>query len=89
MTKEVFHYRVDKFRKGGSVTGLSRRLSYNLADAVSMVAMGVTVSGEAEVSIPDIDFFFFECFGFLVIAIFVWLYMLTAKKYVYNPFKVS
>ena len=62
-------------------------IAYNLADAVSMVAMGVTVSGEAEVSIPDIDFFFFECFGFLVIAIFVWLYMLIAKKYVYNPFK--
>ena len=64
-------------------------IAYNLADAVSMVAMGVRVSGEAEASIPDIDFFFFKCFGFLVIAIFVWLYMLTAKKYVYNPMKVS
>ena len=52
-----------------------------------MVAMGITVSGEADVSIPDIDFFFFECFGFFVIGIFVWLYMLIAKKYVYNPFK--
>ena len=62
-------------------------IAYNLADAASMVAMGVAVSGEAEVSIPDIDFFFFECFGFFVIAIVVWLYMLTAKKYVYNPFK--
>ena len=62
-------------------------IAYNLADAASMVAMGVTVSGEAEVSIPDIDFFFFECFGFFVIAIVVWLYMLTAKKHVYNPFK--
>lgn len=53
---------------------------YLLADAVSMVAMGITVSGEAEVEIPEIDFFFFECFGFLVISIFVWLYMLIAKK---------
>ena len=52
-----------------------------------MVAMGITVSGEAEVSIPDIDFFFFECFGFFAIAIVVWLYMLIAKKHVYNPFK--
>ena len=60
---------------------------YNLMDAVSMVAMGVMVSGETEVSMPDIDFFFFECLGFLVIGIFVWLYMLIAKKYVYNPFK--
>ena len=60
---------------------------YNLVDAASMVAMGVTVSGETEVSIPDIDFFFFECVGFTVGTIFVWLYLLIAKKYVYNPFK--
>ena len=62
-------------------------LAYNLADASSMVAMGITVSGEAEVSMPDIDFFFFECVGFFVIAICIWFYMLIAKKYVYNPFK--
>ena len=60
---------------------------YNLVDAASMVAMGVTVSGETEVSIPDMDFFFFECVGFTVCAVFVWLYLLIAKKYVYNPFK--
>ena len=60
---------------------------YNLVDAVSMVAMGVTVSGETEVSIPDIDFFFFECVGFTVGAVFIWLYLLIAKKYIYNPFK--
>ena len=60
---------------------------YNLVDAVSTVAMGVTVSGETEVSIPDIDFFFFECVGFTVCAVFVWLYLLIAKKYIYNPFK--
>ena len=60
---------------------------YNLVDAASMVAMGVTVSGETEVSIPDIDFFFFECLGFAVGAVFVWLYLLIAKKYIYNPFK--
>ena len=52
-----------------------------------MVAMGVTVSGETEVSIPDIDFFFFECVGFAIGAVFVWLYLLIAKKYIYNPFK--
>ena len=60
---------------------------YNLVDAASMVAMGVTVSGETEVSIPDIDFFFFECVGFAVAAVFVWLYLLIVKKHVYNPFK--
>ena len=60
---------------------------YNLVDAVSMVAMGVTVSGETEVSIPDIDFFFFECVGFAVATVVVWLYLLIVKKHLYNPFK--
>ena len=60
---------------------------YNLVDAASMVAMGITVSGETEVSIPDIDFFFFECVGFAVATVFVWLYLLIVKKHAYNPFK--
>ena len=62
-------------------------IAYNLVDAISIVAMGITVSGETEASIPDIDFFFFECLAFALIAIIVWLYMLFAKKYKYNPFK--
>jgi drug/metabolite transporter (DMT)-like permease len=49
--------------------------------------MGITVSGEAEASIPDIDFFFFECLAFTLIAIIVWIYLLISKKYMYNPFK--
>ena len=60
---------------------------YNLVDAASMVAMGITVSGETDVSIPDMDFFFFECVGFAVGAVFVWLYLMIAKKYIYNPFR--
>lgn len=60
---------------------------YNLADAASMVVMGITVSGETEVMIPDMDYFFFECLTFTAIAIYVWLYMLIAKKQVYNPFR--
>ena len=55
---------------------------YNLVDAVSMVAIGITVSEETEVAIPDIDFL-----GFVVVAIFMWLYMLIVKKYKYQPFK--
>ena len=62
-------------------------IAYNLVDAASMVAMGITVSGETEISIPDIDFFFFESIGFSVFALLAWLYLLIAKKYVYNPFK--
>ena len=60
---------------------------YNLADAVSMVATGVMVSGETEVSIPDVDYVFFESLAFTVFALFTWLYMLIGKKYMYNPFK--
>ena len=62
-------------------------LMYNLVDAVSMVAIGITVSEETEVAIPDIDFFIFECVGFVVVAVLMWLYLLIAKKYTYNPFK--
>ena len=60
---------------------------YNLADAVSMVATGIMVSGETEFSIPDMDYIFFESFAFALFAVIAWLYMLIAKKYVYNPFK--
>ena len=60
---------------------------YNLADAVSMVATGIMVSGETEFSIPDMDYIFFESLAFSLFALFVWLYMLLAKKHVYNPFK--
>ena len=60
---------------------------YNLVDAASMVVMGITVSGETEVTIPDIDFFFFESVVFAAAAVCVWLYLLIAKKYRYNPFK--
>ena len=62
-------------------------LAYNLVDALSIVAMGITVSGETEATIPDIDFFFFESLAFTLIGIIVWLYLLIAKKHVYNPFK--
>lgn len=60
---------------------------YNLADAVSMVATGIMVSGEMEFSIPDIDYIFFESLAFSLFAFLVWLYMLIVKKHMYNPFK--
>ena len=74
-----------KHRLGG--LALIFPIIYNLVDAVSMVAIGITVSEETEVAIPDIDFFIFESLGFFVVAICMWLYMLIAKKYKYNPFK--
>ena len=60
---------------------------YNIVDAVSMVAVSITVSGEMDVSIPDIDFLIFECVGFALFSVIAWLYLLIFKKHLYNPFK--
>jgi drug/metabolite transporter (DMT)-like permease len=87
LSKQEINLEEDKKKHRLGALALLFPIAYNLADAVSMVATGIAVSGEAEVEIPEIDFFFFECFGFLVISIFVWLYMLIVKKHVYNPFK--
>ena len=87
LSKQEINLAEDKKKHRLGALALLFPIAYNLADAASMVAMGITVSGEAEVNIPDIDFFFFECFGFTVIGIFVWLYMLAVKKTMYNPFK--
>lgn len=62
-------------------------IAYNLADAASMVVTGIVVSGETEISIPDMDYIFFECLAFAVTALLVWLYMLLGKKYLYRPFR--
>ena len=87
MSKQEISLNENKKKHRLGALALIFPIVYNLVDAASMVAMGITVSGETEVSIPDIDFFFFECVGFAVGATFVWLYLLIAKKYVYNPFK--
>ena len=87
LSKQEANLDVNKRKHRLGALALIFPIIYNLVDAASMGAMGVTVSGETEVSIPDIDFFFFECIGFAVGAVFVWLYLLIAKKYVYNPFK--
>ena len=89
MSKQEISLNENKKKHRLGALALIFPIVYNLVDAASMVAMGITVSGETEVSIPDIDFFFFECVGFAVGAIFVWLYLLIAKKYVYNPFQKS
>jgi drug/metabolite transporter (DMT)-like permease len=73
-------------RKRLGAVALVFPLIYNLVDALSIAAIGVTVSDASEYSIPDNDFFIFECGAFVVVAICVWLYMLIVKKYAYNPF---
>ena len=87
LSKQEVNVEEDKKKHRLGALALIFPIVYNLVDAASMVAMGVTVSGETEVGIPDLDFFFFECVGFAVGAVFVWLYLLIAKKYVYNPLK--
>ena len=87
LSKQEIHLEEKKRKHRLGALALLFPIVYNLVDALSIVAMGVTVSGETEVSIPDIDFFFFECVGFALGAIFVWLYLLTAKKHLYNPFE--
>ena len=87
LSKQEINLAEDKKKHRLGALALLFPIVYNLADAVSMVATGIMVSGETEFSIPDIDYVFFESLSFVVFAIFVWLYMLIAKKYMYNPFK--
>lgn len=60
---------------------------YNLVDALSMVMVGITVNDSTENGIPEIDFFIFESFCFVVVALLAWIYLLCVKKQIYNPFK--
>ena len=87
LSKQEMHLDEEKKKHRLGALALLFPIAYNLADAASMVAMGIAVSGETEVDIPDIDFFFFECFAFSVVSVFVWLYMLVVKKHAYNPFR--
>ena len=87
LSKQETSLNEDKKKHRLGALALLFPIVYNLADAVSMVATGIMVSGETEFSIPDIDYIFFESLAFSVFAIFMWLYILIAKKYVYNPFK--
>ena len=87
LSKQETHLSENKKRHRLGALALIFPIVYNLVDAVSMVAVGITVSEETDVAIPNIDFFIFESLGFVVVAICVWFYMLIIKKYKYNPFK--
>ena len=87
LSKQEMDLAEDKKKHRLGALALIFPILYNLADAASMVVTGIIVSGEAEVSIPDIDYIFFECIAFALVAIFVWFYMLIGKKYVYHPFR--
>lgn len=87
LSKQEAHLAEDKRKHRLGALALIFPIIYNLVDAVSMVATGITVSEETDVAIPDTDFFVFESLGFVAVAIFLWLYMLIVKKYKYSPFR--
>ena len=60
---------------------------FSIAEISGLNANSGIVTPGAENSIPAIDFFIFECAGFVLVSICVWLYMLIVKKYIYNPFQ--
>lgn len=66
---------------------------YTLIDVFSIAEIsgvngntGIVTEGAGN-SIPTIDFFIFECVGFALISICMWLYLAIVKKYKYNPFQ--
>lgn len=87
LAKREAHLADEKKRHRLGALALIFPIVYNLVDAVSMVATGITVSEETEIAFPDTDFFVFEGMGFATVAICMWLYMLIVKKYKYNPFR--
>ena len=89
LSKQEMSLDEDKKKHRLGALALLFPIVYNLADALSMIATGIMVSGETEYSIPDMDYIFFESLAFSVFALFVWLYILIAKKHMYNPFKKS
>ena len=83
----------DKKKNRFGALALFFPIIYTLIDVFSIAEIGgirgnsgIVYEGE-EVSIPAIDFFIFECAGFAMVAVFVWLYMLIVKKHIYNPFQ--
>lgn len=84
--KEEAGLAADKKKHRLGAVALIFPLIYNLVDALSIAVIGITVSDASKYSIPDNDFFIFECAAFVVVAICVWLYMLIVKKHAYNPF---
>ena len=87
------HLSEEKKRHRLGALALFFPILYNLIDGFLIAEIngiggnGGIVTQGAETSIPAIDFFIFECASFALVAIFVWLYMLIVKKYIYNPFQ--
>ena len=93
LKKQEMNLGDDKKKHRFGALALFFPIIYTLIDAFSIVeisganANNSIVTQGAENSIPAIDFFIFECAGFVSVAICVWLYMVIVKKYIYNPFQ--
>ena len=85
--KKELHLEEKKKKHRFGALALFFPLIYNLMDVFSVAEIDSSVSAEGGSAIPAIDFFIFECAGFAVLALFVWLYMLIVKKYCYFPFQ--
>ena len=91
--RQEMHLSEDKKKHRLGALALFFPIIYTLIDVFSIAeisgvnADGGIVTKSAEASIPAIDFFIFECAGFALVAICVWLYMLIVKKHIYNPFQ--
>lgn len=87
------HLSEDKKRHRLGALALLFPIIYNLIDGFLIAEVsGISSNSDivakgSETSIPAIDIFIFECVSFAVVAIGIWLYMLIAKKYTYNPFR--
>ena len=87
------HLEEDKKKHRLGALALFFPILYNLADGFLIAEIsgingnsGIVTEG-AQTSVPAVDFFILECLIFAIVAVCVWLYMLIAKKYVYNPFR--
>lgn len=87
--KQEAHLSEDKKKHRFGALALFFPILFNLADVFSVADVSDVVSSGAEGFIPAIDFFIFECAGFTLITIGMWLYLFFVKKYRYNPFDVE
>lgn len=62
-------------------------LLYTLVDAGAMVFDSIALAGEDEAYIGQFDLLICESMAFTLAGVLSWLYMLTVKKTVYNPFR--
>ena len=93
LMRQESHLSEDKKKHRLGALALFFPIIYTLIDVFSIAEIGGVnantgiITKGAEASIPAIDFFIFECAGFVLVAICIWIYMLIAKKHIYNPFQ--